>query len=341
MNNMWDEEEHESVSEYDLLEEAHETEDMAKEFDAQPYNYVDEVAEELLDDIEEESAFDLDIEESTVVYNARLRLEQAKLYEMLINHNLFDGVDASDQAIVNVQNELKEYIVYRLKILLGMNPPKQVTAEQIEIELPFNDIEVDFLKQLAYKGTHGQSAEGSSIVTQTNTLTPVSKTKKPNLKPLVSKPVKKAVQKKPTKQKTVTRKAPIAPKLTAKPTVTTKAPVRKKTVKKKTATPRKRIKSHSRGRALTEAEAEAIAKQDMKEMEGRNWQKMSAKEKAKEVVRVNQKHAKSSSAKSMPSFDQLHAKYSNEQSQRSMSNDKGTQFNNIIAAALAAQKNQE
>jgi hypothetical protein len=113
-------------------------------------------------------AYELDDQESGVVNQAMIRLEQARLYDMLIKHDFFEGVDVNPIALRNVQNELKSYIVERLEILMGMKsdrkPLNQKIPTSINIELPFNDIEIDFLKQLSYKGTKGESAKMSPKV---------------------------------------------------------------------------------------------------------------------------------------------------------------------------------
>ena len=67
--NFWDDQEEESLSEYDLLEEAQETEELADQYAQQPT--VIEAQEEELEQIEEESHFELDREESNIIYNAR------------------------------------------------------------------------------------------------------------------------------------------------------------------------------------------------------------------------------------------------------------------------------
>ena len=80
-----------------------------------------------VDYIEDDSVIEdlLQEEEISVVDNARIRLEQGRLYEMLIKHNLFEGVDAMPQAVAKVQTEIKEFIIERLEILLGMKSEKQ------------------------------------------------------------------------------------------------------------------------------------------------------------------------------------------------------------------------
>jgi hypothetical protein len=106
----------------------------------------------------------LDVEEVSVVDNARIRLEQGRLYEMLIKHNLFDGVDAMPQAVIKVQSEIKEFIIERLEILLGMKSEKQKEIHQIIKESQFNEMEVQALKMIASKVTKGASETAPSPV---------------------------------------------------------------------------------------------------------------------------------------------------------------------------------
>jgi len=102
-------------------------------------------------------AYELEEEEQDVVGEAMVRLEQARLYDMLIKHDLFDGVKANPIALKNVQKELKDYIVERLQILLGIKQQKtnQIASAPMRVELPFNMLEIQALKDLAYKLTKG------------------------------------------------------------------------------------------------------------------------------------------------------------------------------------------
>lgn len=148
-NNLWDKEEESSWEEdNEYLEEEQEQLE-----DSESYS---------LDNSETIEEF-LDREEVSVVDNARIRLEQGRLYEMLIKHNLFDGVDAMPQAVVKVQSEIKEFIIERLEILLGMKSEKQKEVHQIIKESQFNELEVQALKMIASKVTKGASEEVSSI----------------------------------------------------------------------------------------------------------------------------------------------------------------------------------
>lgn len=84
--------------------------------------------------------------DASVMADARLRLEQGRLYEMLLEHSLFKDVDADARAIKNVEREIKAYIRERLEILVGLkvDKAKQVSGNAGQ----FTDLEVDMLKQL-------------------------------------------------------------------------------------------------------------------------------------------------------------------------------------------------
>lgn len=353
MNNFWDEN-NEVPSELDMLQDSYN----ALEEDQAPQYYEEEdIDDEVLEEIVEEAAYDLDTKEKVVVYNARIRLEQAKLYEMLINHNLFEGVDASPQAIENVQNELKTYITERLEILLGMKKERQAPEEQVmAVDSPFNDVEVEFLKALAYKGTKGESATGQPLQTEVRTgIKPLTGSPKPKLKSLVSKtntpkkmvkkpePVVEVVEEEVLEEPVVERPV-LKKKVTKKKVVRKKTPTRKKRVKKKTSSAKKEIRSGVGPRKLTRAEIDALAREEIvKEQEatdGVNWKKLSAEEKARRIAESNgqRKIIRPSTAAPMPSQDQVNAHYTMKQQASAMSTDKNTKLNNIIASVITAQK---
>lgn len=336
MANIWDDE---SVSEYELIaEDAKEAEEMAEAHASVPP--ITEASDEVLEEIAEESAFKLNKKESNVIFNARLRLEQAKLYEMLINHNLFDGVDASPDAINNVQNELKAYIVKRLEILLGLREPV-VRVETAVAELPFNDIEIDFLKQLAYKGTNGASENGVPVTPKiekqqvVKSLAPAKAQEPARLKSLAvpKKKAEPAPQPEAPKRQVQETKAP-AP--TRQPVKTQQA---QKPVKK-AAEPK--IRPSGMGRDLSPQEIELLARQDLQSTPKKPFHEMTAKEKAERIKEVNEKHKRPSvpgRAAPMPSANELEMKYMNQQQNRSLSRNQTDQFNTILANALAVQKN--
>jgi hypothetical protein len=338
MAKIWDDEE--TVSEYDLIaEDAQKAEELAEEYASKPS--VVEADEEQLEEIAEESAFELNHNESNVIYNARLRLEQAKLYELLINHNLFEGVDASPEAIKNVQNELKFYIVKRLEILLGIREPV-VRVESAVAELPFNDIEIDFLKQLAYKGTFGKSEEGEPVklAPKAQAIKPVTPAQK--LKAMTVKRVEKQEPVAPPAPPPEKPKAPEAKKQASPQPAPTKtvAPQQKAPAARKPG-PKPKVRESGMGRELTRAEAEEIAKADIKTSSGKPFHEMTAKEKAAKIREVNDRHKRpqATGAVPMPTPDQLKMKYLTQQESQSYSKNQTNQFNTILASALAAKKN--
>lgn len=303
------------ISDYEMLQDEIEesqyvanqiADSISEEMDYNNSSAVVEADEEQLEEIAEEAAYDLDKKESNVIYNARLRLEQAKLYEMLINHSLFAGVDASSDAIKIVEDELKHFIIRRLEILLGIRKPVKKTEvpEHAEIKSsPFNDVEVNFLKQLAYKGTLGKSIVEAPQQPKLNTL--VGSTK-PQHKPVESKKVEVA--------RPHVEKGPITPPVRQQA-------VRKKTPAKNIQTPvaknnTKPTKISSGGaikRALTNEEALQLAKEDLEKMKGRkSIHELKGKEKQKLIQEVNKRHKKKvkNGGEYFPQENELIAQYS-------------------------------
>ena len=163
-NNFFDD----SASELDMLEEAQETADyVEEEYEEAPQaGYEDSETEyEPVENVR--PSYDLNRKEKSVVGEAILRLEQARLYEMLLKHNFFEGVSNNVSAKQNVEQELKKFILDRLEILLGIKQEsQQVSSSEVTVDLPFNDVEIDFLKALAYQGTKGASGSGLSAQAQ-------------------------------------------------------------------------------------------------------------------------------------------------------------------------------
>ena len=348
MANIWDTEE--QVSEYELIaDDAQQAEELAEQYASSPA--IVEADEEVLEEIAEESAFELSNQESNTIYNARLRLEQAKLYEMLINHNLFEGVDVSPEAVKAVQNELKFYIVKRLEILLGLREPTAAKAQvAAAIELPFNDVEVDFLKQLAYKGTLGASVNGKPLTpVQKPVIKPLTASSSSQLKPLAvkkkaveQKPEPKVEQPKPTaappKPAPQAQKAPVQAQPAKKPI---QKPAAQPAVKQKKQSNPQDIKTGVGERKMTEAEAIAIAKADLATASKKPFHEMTAKEKAERIRQANERNArpKATNAMPMPSPAELEMRYMTQQQNRSYSKNSTDQFNVAIATALANRKN--
>ena len=60
-------------------------------------------------------------EDFTAVFNdANLRIEQGRLYQMIMNHDIFEGMDADERAVQNVQKEIRKFARERMEIMLGM-----------------------------------------------------------------------------------------------------------------------------------------------------------------------------------------------------------------------------
>ena len=161
------------------------------------------------DPVEEEvdlEALGVEVEEdfTEVLNDANLRIEQGRLYQMIMNHDLFQGMEADQRAVDNVQREIRKFARERMEIMLGMR--QEQSAPVAMVSSPFNDLEVDILKKIASKATGGatESAEANHIASVVKepprrTLTPIGGTtalKRPTAptpqraaqKPLQSKP---------------------------------------------------------------------------------------------------------------------------------------------------------
>jgi hypothetical protein len=100
------------------------------------YDHLDEITEELA---QEEQA-------NIVLSEAVKRIEQAKLYETLLKHNLFGPNSARAEIISIVESEIKQFILSRLEILLGIKQNVQQKEYQV-----FSPEEIDALKAIASK----------------------------------------------------------------------------------------------------------------------------------------------------------------------------------------------
>lgn len=148
---IWDMEDEDLKSEDELQEEQVSEEE-------QDYS-IDEVVEQLTKSSEER--------ETRIISSARSKLEQARLYEILINHKIFNGVDSDDEIVSIVETEIKEFILDRLEILLGMKEDSRLQKqESVSYESPFSDDEVSVLKILAAK-VSGNAPSPARQVTET------------------------------------------------------------------------------------------------------------------------------------------------------------------------------
>lgn len=114
--------------------------------------------EEFLD-----SVFGEEEDFTAVLNDANLRIEQGRLYQMIMNHSLFEGMDADERAVQNVQKEIRKFARERMEIMLGMRQEQQVQSNVVSS--PFNDLEVDILKKIASRATNGatETAEANEV----------------------------------------------------------------------------------------------------------------------------------------------------------------------------------
>lgn len=117
---------------------------------AQP---VEPVYEEEQDEVsEEEEDF------SAVLNDARFRLEQGRLYEMIMNNNIFEGAEGDEKAAKYVMKQIRNFAKEQMEIMLGMRQEKQEVQALSAADFPFNDLEVQTLKALASAATKGATA---------------------------------------------------------------------------------------------------------------------------------------------------------------------------------------
>jgi hypothetical protein len=161
---------------------------------------VPEVAEEFDFEQEEESYED-------ILSDAHLRLEQGHLYKMIMNHNLFEGMDVDPKAVVNVQREIRNFAKERMEVMLGMRKDTS-TVETLEIDFPFNELEVTVLKAMANTFSKGATENSDNYVPTVKRVTQEAPVARKTLNPIGSPPRRQA----PKQQKPLanTPKAPVS-----------------------------------------------------------------------------------------------------------------------------------
>lgn len=107
-------------------------------------------------DIFEEEEDDTQI----VMSDANLRLEQGRLYQMVLQNDIFADTNADPRAIRNVQREIRRFVRERMETMLGIR--QEQAALQPIISSPFNDTEVTVLKMLASRMSKGESEKTNS-----------------------------------------------------------------------------------------------------------------------------------------------------------------------------------
>ena len=170
---------------------------------------------------------------------ALLRLEQGKLYQMLIEHDLFADVDAHPVAIQNVQQELKDFITMRLEVMLGMRNE----GESVRYESPFTNAEVDALKSLAKKLIDPPVKKVEEP--KSGNLTPVGEKAKSMLinKPVAVKPIQQVKKTVPVQKKPEVQKPKTQPKMIKKETQEMSLEERNALINDKKAVPESAVKA--------------------------------------------------------------------------------------------------
>ena len=156
--------------------------------------YQDNQEPSLIETVNSVVAEDEDNDEE-LLNNADLRLEQGKLYQMLLKHDIFGEIDADPIAVKNVQKELKKFIKDRLNILLGLKQDPSTVTQIVQVESQFTPEEVDLLKRVVAKALNGSSENVKPLQTavpakkiQLNTLSSIQKQPQVKQKPIEQKP---------------------------------------------------------------------------------------------------------------------------------------------------------
>lgn len=240
--------------------------------------------EEAVEQVEEEDV-------SSILSNARLRLEQGRLYEMIMNHNLFEGMDADLVAIKNVEKEIKKFAQQRMEIMLGMRQ-EEVKKESGSFPMesfPFNSMEVEVLKSLAAAATQGASRDaepfsGEQAPPKRQTLNTIGG----NVKPKTPAPIRNP--------------APIAKPTVGKPLQSRPAaPVKRPTVDETT----QRILEEE---GVTLDQINEVFDPNKKYLQRDDLENMSEeqfKNRSREVLKYNKKRVDNPSAIPMPSDQQM------------------------------------
>lgn len=155
--------------------------------------------EEVLQELQEDPNVDIFEEEedntAELMADANLRLEQGRLYQMVLQGNIFADTNADARAIKNVQREIHRFVRERMEVMLGIRQEKE---EKTVVSSPFNDLEVVALKMLADKVTKGATSmpqvQQAPVIPEKpkkDGITSISGSLRPNPTPLVKKEVLK------------------------------------------------------------------------------------------------------------------------------------------------------
>lgn len=127
--------------------------------------------------IQEDPNIDLFEEEdqdtAELMSDANLRLEQGRLYQMVLQGDIFADTNADPRAIKNVQREIRKYVRERMETMLGIRQEQQ--AQTTIVSSPFNDMEVTVLKMLASRASKGATESSQPQIQKESSPPPTPK----------------------------------------------------------------------------------------------------------------------------------------------------------------------
>lgn len=184
----------------------------------QPMQSQVQLDEEVVQAMESEPQSDVfeDEEEDTqqLMQDANLRLEQGRLYQMILQNDIFGETNADPRAIRNVQREIRRFVRERMETMLGIR--QEQVKEQTIVSSPFNDMEVTVLKMLASRASKGATENPAPVQQQPpqaspkkDNITAISGTVRQNVS--VNKPVSSQPTVKESKPKEKAKSAISAP----------------------------------------------------------------------------------------------------------------------------------
>lgn len=144
-------------------------------------------ADEVLDEVEEEiqSSSRATQQISKAFSEAEKRIEQANLYKAILNSNLFGKGSARPEIIKVVDKEFKEFVMYRLEVLLGIKTEGGVRgAQPVQAALPFNQSEIAALKDIARKLVARQGPTAAAPQVATPTIQPIMGNQEQTIEPV-------------------------------------------------------------------------------------------------------------------------------------------------------------
>ena len=120
--------------------------------------------EQALSEIQEDPEYNVFEDEeqdiSEIMGDCNLRLEQGRLYQMVLQNDIFGDTNADPKAIRNVQREIRKFVRERMETMLGIR--QEQTVKEAVVSSPFNDMEVTVLKMLASRMSKGESEKATS-----------------------------------------------------------------------------------------------------------------------------------------------------------------------------------